>query len=154
MSNLSEYFCKCQRRAALQHPAAGRCGGLDKWMPRNWHSDCELKESWKMPPMGRNMLADHHWRRGMPPGQLMPRRNIAISTCARLRKEIQYCHFLFKPCLKYLFESRQMRQIYSLINENVIFVWNTCTQISNRKHSRNLCDPESCFVNWATPPTA
>ena len=27
-------------------------------MPRSCH--CELKESWQMPPMGRNMLADHH----------------------------------------------------------------------------------------------
>ena len=28
--------------------------------------------------------------------------HVRISTCARLRKEIQYCHFLSKSCLKYL----------------------------------------------------
>ena len=49
-------------------------------MPRSCH--CELKESWQMPPMGRNMLADHHWSRAMTPRQLMPRQNIDVRAVA------------------------------------------------------------------------
>ena len=52
-SNLSVSASGMLRSSILQ-----RADVVASTMPRSCH--CELKESWQMPPMGRNMLADHH----------------------------------------------------------------------------------------------
>ena len=52
-SNLSVSASGMLRCSTLQ-----RVDVVASTMPRSCH--CESKESWQMPPMGRNMLADHH----------------------------------------------------------------------------------------------
>ena len=56
-SNLSVSASGMLRSSILQH-VLQRVDVVVSTMPRSCH--CELKESWQIPQMGQNMLADHH----------------------------------------------------------------------------------------------
>ena len=93
-SNLSVSASGMLRSSTLH--AAGRCGGLDNASQLSLRIKGELAAAADgLKYAGRSPLKTRIEAR-----QLMPRHR--ISTCARLRKEIQYCNFLSKSCLKEL----------------------------------------------------
>ena len=73
-----EPVCKCQRHAALQHPAAGRCGGLDDASQLSLRIKEELADA----ADGSEYAGRSPFKTRIETRQLIPRQNIDVRAVA------------------------------------------------------------------------